>query len=185
MGTTVGYYGMSKMDVFREHFGKPWQGKERRYHVDLPHSTRSGVWARLTITPLDGSPGYAVILFHKLDRAGPRWAEKSMDETAGPCEVDCPLALLDLVPLAPEAGEWAREWRDRVRAYHAAKRQAVALARSWQIGDRIEIPNAVPPVLTIAERRPGGGAVGVDPDGRRFRISRTLLQRAVPASAAA
>jgi hypothetical protein len=45
------------------------------------------------------------------------WGYKDMDETVGPCAVDCPLAYLD-APHAERDG-WAAQWRERVREYHA------------------------------------------------------------------
>lgn len=41
------------------------------------------------------------------------WIYKPIDETMGPCETDCPLSLLDLVP-CPDS-DYARGWRERVR----------------------------------------------------------------------
>ncbi len=44
---------------------------------------------------------------------------KDISEEMGPCEVDCPLSILDNAR-APE-NAYAYEWRQRVRRYHAAK----------------------------------------------------------------
>jgi hypothetical protein len=57
------------------------------------------------------------------------WVYKPMSETMGPCEVDCPLDLLDMVP-CPDS-EYAREWRANVRAYHARR----ASTRNLKAGD--------------------------------------------------
>lgn len=55
-----------------------------------------------------------------LQKSGGEWGYKDLDETMGPCEVDVPLAWLDLVPERPEY-EHALAWRVRVRAHYARK----------------------------------------------------------------
>lgn len=64
---------------------------------------------------------------------------KDMDETCGPCEVDCPLRLIDAAD-AP-LNEWAREWREKVRAYHvtASKKRAQTATnrKSLRVGSKI------------------------------------------------
>lgn len=47
------------------------------------------------------------------------WGYKDLDESMGPCEVNCPITYLDL---ASEPEGYAIEWRQRVRAHHAAKK---------------------------------------------------------------
>lgn len=47
------------------------------------------------------------------------WGYKGMDENWGPVEVNCPLSFLK--EASPPEGH-AVEWRERVRAYHAAKK---------------------------------------------------------------
>lgn len=42
-----------------------------------------------------------------------KWAYKPISEDMGPCEVNCPQRLLDLVPV-PSPG-WAAQWRARVQ----------------------------------------------------------------------
>jgi len=56
---------------------------------------------------------------------GAGWGYKDLDETVGPCAVDCPLAYLD-APHAEREG-WAAQWRERVREYHAKKSARPAL----------------------------------------------------------
>ena len=45
------------------------------------------------------------------------WGYKDLDETCGPCEVNCPLKFLEMVPV-PDS-EYAAPWREKVKAYHA------------------------------------------------------------------
>ncbi len=44
---------------------------------------------------------------------------KDLEESCGPVEKDCPLRFFELVPTPPN--EWAKEWREKVREYHAKK----------------------------------------------------------------
>lgn len=55
------------------------------------------------------------------------WGYKDLCESMGPCEVDCPLSFLDLVPV-PD-GPYAEGWRARVREYHRGRAQRRNLAR--------------------------------------------------------
>jgi hypothetical protein len=56
---------------------------------------------------------------------------KLMDESEGPCHYGYPLAWLDR--LSPAENQYSAEWREKVRAYHAAKKSAPTV----QVGDRI------------------------------------------------
>lgn len=47
------------------------------------------------------------------------WGYKDLEETCGPAKVNCPLSYLDMVP-EPDH-EFARNWREGVRAYHASR----------------------------------------------------------------
>ena len=44
------------------------------------------------------------------------WGYKSITESWGPCELDCPLSLLDKVD--PPTNDHARAWRDKVIEHH-------------------------------------------------------------------
>lgn len=49
------------------------------------------------------------------------WGYKDIDETMGPVEVNCPLSFLDEASHVTEG--YAVEWRERVRAYHAKRKE--------------------------------------------------------------
>lgn len=55
------------------------------------------------------------------------YAWKDISEDMGPCEVDCPLSLLDKASPAELVGSYAADWRGRVRAYHAQRKAGVDL----------------------------------------------------------
>lgn len=66
------------------------------------------------------------------------WGSKDMDESAGPCEVSCPLYMLDMVPCP---GGYATKWREKVRAYHAAKAENARMRKAIKPGTVLYLPN--------------------------------------------
>lgn len=64
-----------------------------------------------------------LVRYNRRDREGYVFGYKDMSEAMGPCECDCPEAILDL--LTPTDAEYARKWRAACRA-QAAARRAVA-----------------------------------------------------------
>ena len=105
----------------------------------------------------------------------PGWGYKGISEDMGPNEVDCPLHFLDKA--SPPTCEYARAWREDVRAYHAKKKsrpplepgRVVALA-----GHEYRLTRPIGP------RR--GWYVERVSDGARFRMNpRYLAQSEVRA----
>ena len=104
---------------------------------------------------------------------GDGWGYKDMDESAGPCYYDCPLAYLDLVanhnPVA-----FAAEWREKVRKHHARKKATPTLAAGMTVmygGHVYRLDSAAGP------RR--GWLVHRESDGRLFRMNARQLAQAV------
>jgi hypothetical protein len=62
--------------------------------------------------------GQPFIIAYLLDYGGSKheWGYKDVEESMGPLETNCPLAYLDMAPAE------SPEWRERVRAYAAEKR---------------------------------------------------------------
>ena len=91
-------------------------------------------YAAVEIVPTDGDR--EVIAVVCLVRYNPRDAEgyifgyKDMDETMGPCEAECPAAILDL--LTPTNRDHALAWRERCRAT-ATKRAATSKLRDGDL----------------------------------------------------
>jgi len=73
------------------------------------------------------------------------WGYKDIDESMGPVECDCPLWAFELVPEPPN--DWARTWRERVRARHAArndrKRRARFLAKQIEPGAPVVVAGGI------------------------------------------
>ena len=104
---------------------------------------------------------------------GDGWGYKDIDESCGPCEVGCPLSYL-AAPHA-ELGDYAAQWRERVRAYHAAQLVRPALvAGSWvSYGGRV--------YQLSAPAGPRRGWHVVDVFGQRYRMKARQLAQAKPA----
>lgn len=85
----------------------------------------------------------AVILFKNSERSG--FGYKDMDESCGPCEVDCPdriLRLLSPVDEIPNPG-YAAEWRARVAEKKVQDRRMRQSVGKLAPGDIIRLPHAV------------------------------------------
>jgi hypothetical protein len=68
---------------------------------------------------------YVLLCLLQADRKNNGWGYKDMDESSGPYHFACPLSYLDL--LTEPINDWSREWREKVRAYHAERAQIRAL----------------------------------------------------------
>jgi hypothetical protein len=96
---------------------------------------------------------------------GSGWGYKDMEESMGPCYYSCPLKYLDLVP-EPDS-PYAKEWRTKVREYHARR----ARARALKVGETVALVGCRIPEVTITSIRPLRGTYG----GRLYRIPATCL----------
>lgn len=57
-------------------------------------------------------------------RYGQTWTGyKALTESMGPCEVNCPLEFLAMVP-EPNS-QYSKQWREEVRQYHAKKQAKI------------------------------------------------------------
>ena len=96
---------------------------------------------------------------------GHGWGYKEMCESMGPYYYSCPLAYLDMVPVANE------EWRVQVRAYHEARNRQV------NIGDVLVFEGLPIPEARIIAKR-GRSLIGVY-GGYSYRLSLRTLARVV------
>lgn len=78
---------------------------------------------------------------------GSDWGYKDMDESMGPVEVDCPLRLIDKA--GPPPNDWARDWREKVRAYHARRKVGADVVKHAKRGDKVWLEYAPEP-YTVA-----------------------------------
>ncbi|WP_353247354.1 hypothetical protein [Limnohabitans sp.] len=100
------------------------------------------------------------------------WGYKDMDESVGPSAVDCPLAYL-AAPHAEPLG-YAGPWRERVRAYHAARQAKPApVAGAW-----VQLSGHAYRLIEPAGPRRGWRVS--DEIGRTYRMQARQLARAEP-----
>jgi len=105
---------------------------------------------------------------------GQGWGYKDLDETVGPCAVDCPITYLD-APSAPAEG-WAAQWRQRVRDYHTAKK----LSRpAREAGQRVIFGGYVYVLSSPAGPR-RGWYVTEEKTGTSYRMPASYLSRSRP-----
>lgn len=97
------------------------------------------------------------------------WHNKSLDESMGPSEKDCPLALLEIVPDPCTTSSTA--WRKRVRAHHAAEAAKRAVIKQLAVGQVVSLKYSAPCTITKIE---GTRILGLI-EGRLYRIPRTQI----------
>lgn len=135
-------------------------------HKCLKHCTSGNVlWTVWEIT----GPGEQVQRYIGCDllarQRGHGWGYKDMCESMGPSYYSCPLAYLEMVPVA------SAEWRDQVRAYHAARNRKV------DVGDVLVFEGLSIPEARIIVKR-GRCLIG-EHAGRQYRLPPRLLVRVV------
>lgn len=99
------------------------------------------------------------------------WGYKGIDEEWGPTEVNCPLTLLKL---ASEPRGHAVEWRERVRAYHAAKKARP----KWAPGMRVKYGDVLYTLENPDFRGVRYGWTVHGDSGQRYRMRAHQLARA-------
>lgn len=103
------------------------------------------------------------------------WGYKSMDETAGPVRVDCPLTLLR--QCTNPLNEYAAQWRSKVNDWHASK-SAVKKA----VVDVLPGMTLVSGEAAYIAVRPAGkrqGWVVKDTAGKLYRMPSAQVSRSV------
>jgi len=116
------------------------------------------------------------------DRREKCWGHKDMIETCGPGESNCPLAFLDLATDFAEEG-WSKDWRARVRAYHARKKAlaSVEIAPS----QRITLGGSVYTLLHPYSRAKGFWVIRREGDNATFKVRVGQIRRALQAASQA
>lgn len=134
----------------------------------------------------EGRTSILLCLINGSPRGG-GYGYKDMDEFMGPVEEDCPESLLALASPIPDCADpaacaaadetfrrcsscWAREWRTRVRAYHADRRARLALYKTVKVGDKVWIKNAAYNPFTVTSTKPFRG-------WPNYRLPHTRVER--------
>ena len=81
-----------------------------------------------------------LVRWNPRDKEGYIFGSKDMEESMGPCEAECPAAILDL--LTPTDAEYAVAWRERCRAAINARARHPRLRNGWTLVFEEPIPFA-------------------------------------------
>lgn len=149
---------------------------------DLENSPTSNVLAHrvvgnnLWVALADKKFHNRFIYLFRLAKHDGDWGYKDIDENMGPVEVNCPMSLIKMTAIYDEGrNEWARKWRERVTAYHAAKTKKVKLT----IGDAVTVRNALGKYIIVSFVRRSARIQRTDiPGGLMYRCSTGRLERA-------
>lgn len=127
-GLNAGHYEVLKSTMIGSVYYAAVQNKRRYAGRDADNNP--------IYEPIENAPIWAAVF---LTRTESGWFYyKDMDETVGPCECDCPAAILNL--LSETDSEWAIEWRERCRKSIEAKKNPNAL-KNLPVGSVIRFTN--------------------------------------------
>lgn len=141
----------------------------------LRHCTVGNVlWTVWEVIP--GQPDKQPFRFIGCDLLAPGgkrmgWGYKDMCESMGPCYYSCPLAYLDMAPVANA------RWREQVRAWHAKRNRKV------DVGDVLVFEGLSIPEVKVIEKS-GRRLIG-EYAGCRYRIPPKVLALVVEQRSAA
>lgn len=154
--------GYSRKDLV-ETLTKDWTGDDGKTRRCLEHSSNGPhvLWAVWQVGD-DESDRLIACYLTKSDK-GFGWGYKGMSESCGPAYYGCPLRFLDMVPMPDHP--YAKEWRDKVRAYHEKR------TRKFEVGQVVKLVGSTIPYVVIASTRPLLGTWG----GRTYRVPRAML----------
>lgn len=154
-------------------------GEVRGSMETLAHSVRGNhLWsvmeAKYPERP-DLDVRFIALFLMACDRRNGDWGYKDLEESMGPNECDCPLKYLEMVP-EPDHNYG---WRERVRAWHAGKRdqakraKTIAPGQRWLLSDRYGGGSCE----ILAPTRPKGHWTARFKDGAVYRVRPSMLVR--------
>lgn len=146
----------------------PWVGTEDNLRrVSLAHTAVGNTLYVVWEVQETGERWIGVDLMRHDKELG--WGFKDMTEESGPGECSCPLKFLNMVP-EPNS-EYAKDWRARVRSYHARRTQPLHVGQVIQFTNGTSIPE-----VTLTSIKPLRGTY----NGVTYRIPRKLLPEPAP-----
>lgn len=137
----------------------------------------NNLWAIQECTKQDGTVVRFVALYlcayHGKNLDG--WGYKDLDESCGPCKTNCPVSYIEMVEAHErehgyEPAGYAKEWRERVRAYHA--RGKIELTE----GQKIKLYGNE---YTVAGSRRGGTYFIYNDCGDRYHLPKRMFRDVV------
>jgi len=150
----------SKADIVRERT-KTWVYDGRKGETLTHKVIGKTLWTVRKVTEI--ASGKQLSLYIGCDlldsQKGFGWGYKDMGEEMHPYYYDCPLAFLDMVPVA------CQEWRDKVIAWHARN------SRTFNVGDTVKLEGCRIPEVTITSIKPFRGIY----NGVTYRLKKDLI----------
>lgn len=111
---------------------------------------------------------FAMVVLFQWTKGHYNFTYKDMDETMGPCECSCPLRIIE--GLDPPVGEYAAEWRRRVREYNADRQPAPKIGQTIKLAVPLKFSNGyIGDTFTVVRFGKRGRAYR-NQDGQLFRI---------------
>lgn len=169
MGSYFGI-GSTRREMIEE-VSQSWENETTKV-TRLRYCTRGNTLYALMQTEKKDQPTTRWILVALLLRASDGWGYKPMDESMGPCEVDCPLEYLN--EATEPVNDWAREWRERVRASAKKRERAKSIKVVLAPGDTVYLEGAAKPIGEVTLIRKGAALplYRSSDNGRVYRFSR-------------
>jgi len=109
----------SKSELIKE-LTASWETESARTTTVAYKVCGNVLWSVAEVTPKSEGIAQRYIRCDLLDRHNGMWGHKPMEEAMHPYYYDCPLPYLEIVP------EQSRAWRNKVRAWHAQRDDAIA-----------------------------------------------------------
>jgi hypothetical protein len=134
------------------------------FSCDQYKIVRNHLWSIQTLVDRETSESETYLCLDLLRKErGYGWGYKSITEAMGPLYYDCPLSLLDIVPIVNQG------WRNKVIEYHRRDKRPIA------IGDRVILEGCVIPSATIIQTRPILGVYG----GTTYALNKQIIQEVI------
>jgi len=161
-------YGATRDDVIAEVAPEKTVSKNGQVFETLRKSLRGSTLYTLHRSTTPEGETKKWIGVYLLRRSNGNWGYKPLSEHSHPYYFDCPLTYLKEADEAPT--ELAAQWREKVRAHHAAKKARKALkpqrGEVWTLTEGCSIPE-----VRIVSAKPLLGSYG----GVTYRVKRSQL----------
>ncbi len=161
-------YGWRTRGDLIDEITKDWSWEKGSQKLLAKCASGNTLWSVWDVADTTGNHQERYIRCDLLAKHGD-WGYKDMTESMGPNYYSCPLAYLDMTP-EPKS-EYAKGWREKVRAYHARRSQSLTVGQTIMLDGATQ---AGP--YTVSSVRPLRATL--DSTGKLYHIPRRMLQLA-------
>lgn len=130
--------------------------------------TGNNLWVLNEVVDSDNTTHRFITLYMLQKHGGtyPFWGYKDIEETCGPVALTCPISYIDAC--TEPANDWSREWREKVRARHAATKQKL------KIGDQFTFCSGTKNYEVVLDLPNSYGVIEIE-TGNYYRLKRSQL----------